>query len=65
MKLNIDPMKELTPVTVLGTTPSVVIVSKKSGARTLGDFIAMLKKDPGSTAFPRSGSARPATSRPS
>ena len=31
MKLNIDPMKELAPVTVLGTTPSVVIASKKAG----------------------------------
>jgi tripartite-type tricarboxylate transporter receptor subunit TctC len=51
MKLNIDPMKELTPVTVLGTTPSVVIASKKSGARTLPDFIAMLKKDPGKYSF--------------
>jgi tripartite-type tricarboxylate transporter receptor subunit TctC len=51
MKLNIDPMKDLAPVTVLGTTPSVVIASKKSGARTLADFIAMLKKDPGKYTF--------------
>jgi tripartite-type tricarboxylate transporter receptor subunit TctC len=51
MKLNIDPMKELAPVTVLGTTPSVVIASKKSGARTLPDFIAMLKKDPEKYSF--------------
>src|SRR5262245_24893537 len=51
MKLNIDPMKELTPVTMLGTTPSVVIASKKSGARTLPDFIAMLKRDPGKYSF--------------
>jgi tripartite-type tricarboxylate transporter receptor subunit TctC len=51
MKLNIDPLKELAPVTVLGTTPSVVIASKKSGARSLPDFIAMLRKDPGKYTF--------------
>jgi tripartite-type tricarboxylate transporter receptor subunit TctC len=51
MKLNIDPLKELAPVTVLGTTPSVVIASKKSGVRTLPEFIAKLQKDPGRYSF--------------
>ncbi len=51
MKLNIEPMKELFPITVLGTTPSVVIASKKSGAKSMQDFIAMLRKDPGKYTF--------------
>ena len=51
MKLNIEPMKELSPVTVLGTTPSVVIASKKNGAKSMADFIAMLRKDPGKYTF--------------
>ena len=51
MKLNIDPLKELAPVTVLGTIPSVVIASKKSGAKSMQEFIAMLKKDPGKYTF--------------
>jgi tripartite-type tricarboxylate transporter receptor subunit TctC len=51
MKLNIEPMKELAPVTVLGTTPSVVIASKKNGARSMAEFIAMLRKDPGKYTF--------------
>src|SRR4029077_6389540 len=51
MKLNIDPMKELAPVTVLGTIPSVVIASKKSGAKSMAEFIAMLKANPGKYTF--------------
>ncbi len=51
MKLNIEPLKELAPVTVLGTTPSVVIASKKSGAKSMQHFIAMLKTDPGKYTF--------------
>jgi tripartite-type tricarboxylate transporter receptor subunit TctC len=51
MKLNVDPMKELAPVTVLGTTPSVVIASKKSGARSLSEFIGMLQQNPGMHTF--------------
>ena len=51
MKLSIEPLKELTPVTVLGTIPSVVIASKKSGAKSMQDFIAMLKRDPGKYTF--------------
>jgi tripartite-type tricarboxylate transporter receptor subunit TctC len=51
MKLPIEPLKELAPVTVLGTIPSVVIASKKSGARSMQDFIAMLRRDPGKYTF--------------
>jgi tripartite-type tricarboxylate transporter receptor subunit TctC len=51
MKLNIDPMQDLAPVTVLGTIPSVVIVSKKNGAKSMAEFIDKLKKDPGKYNF--------------
>jgi tripartite-type tricarboxylate transporter receptor subunit TctC len=51
MKLPIDPMTALAPVTVLGTIPSVVIASKKSGAKSMQDFLAMLKKNPGKYTF--------------
>jgi tripartite-type tricarboxylate transporter receptor subunit TctC len=51
MKLAIEPLKELAPVTVLGTIPSVVIASKKSGAKSMQDFIAMLRRDPGKYTF--------------
>ena len=51
MKLSIEPLKELAPVTVLGTIPSVVIASKKSGAKSMQDFIAMLRRDPGKYTF--------------
>ena len=51
MKLSIEPLKELAPVTVLGTIPSVVIASKKSGAKSMQDFIAMLRQDPGKYTF--------------
>jgi tripartite-type tricarboxylate transporter receptor subunit TctC len=51
MKLNIEPLKELAPVTVLGTIPSVVIASKKNGAKSMAEFIALLKKDPGKYTF--------------
>ncbi len=51
MKLGIEPLKELAPVTVLGTIPSVVIASKKNGAKSMQDFIAMLRRDPGKYTF--------------
>jgi tripartite-type tricarboxylate transporter receptor subunit TctC len=51
MKLAIEPLKELAPVTVLGTIPSVVIASKKSGAKSMQEFIAMLRRDPGKYTF--------------
>ena len=51
IKLPIEPLKELALVTVLGTIPSVVIASKKSGARSMQDFIAMLRRDPGKYTF--------------
>lgn len=51
MKLSVDPLKALAPVTVLGTIPSVVIASKKSGAKSMQDFLAMLRKDPGKYTF--------------
>ena len=51
MKLNFDPLKDLAPVTVLGTIPSVVIASKKNGSKSMAEFIEKLKKDPGKYNF--------------
>jgi tripartite-type tricarboxylate transporter receptor subunit TctC len=51
MKLNVEPLRDLAPITVLGTIPSVVIASKKSGAKSMQEFIAMLKRNPGKFTF--------------
>ena len=47
MKVSYDPWKDLRPVTIIGATPSVLLVSKKLGVKTVAEFVALLKKEPG------------------
>jgi tripartite-type tricarboxylate transporter receptor subunit TctC len=43
--LPFDPVKDFTPITMTVTTPLVIIVGTNSPAKTLGDLIAMIKRD--------------------
>ena len=54
-KIKFDPIKDLAPIGVVANVPMVLSVSKKSGFKTLGDFLAQLKKDGKSVNFGTAG----------
>jgi tripartite-type tricarboxylate transporter receptor subunit TctC len=45
--LNYDPAKDLTPVTLVATSPNVLVVDPKLGATTLAEFVKLAKAQPG------------------
>src|SRR5688572_24961742 len=45
-KLPYDPLKDLTPITVLAVAPSVLMVSTKVPAKTVAELIALAKGQP-------------------
>jgi tripartite-type tricarboxylate transporter receptor subunit TctC len=46
-KLNYDPVKDLTPIALLGTSGAVLSVSNALPAKTLPEFVALAKGRPG------------------
>ncbi len=47
VNLNYDPVKDLTPVTLVATSPNVLVVDPKLGANTLADFVRIAKEKGG------------------
>ena len=45
--LGYDPVKELAPVSLVATSPNVLVVDPKLGAETLADFVRIAKQQPG------------------
>jgi tripartite-type tricarboxylate transporter receptor subunit TctC len=45
--LGYDPVKDLAPVTLVATSPNVLVVDPKLGATTLADFVRIAKAKPG------------------
>jgi len=45
--LNYDPLKDLAPVTLVATSPNVLVVDPKLGANTLADFVRIAKEKKG------------------
>ena len=45
--LSYDPVRELAPVTLVATSPNVLVVDPKLGANTLADFVRIAKGRPG------------------
>lgn len=45
--LNYDPVRDLAPVTLVATSPNVLVVDPKLGARTLEDFVRVAKQKKG------------------
>jgi tripartite-type tricarboxylate transporter receptor subunit TctC len=45
--LNYDPVKDLAPVTLVATSPNVLVVDPKLGANTLADFVRIAKERKG------------------
>lgn len=52
-----DPFKDLTPVTLAGMTPLVVVANPATGVKTMAELIAMAKAQPGKLSFGTSGNA--------
>ena len=53
--LPFDPIADITPIAVVGTTPIVLVVNPKVPARTAQELIALLKAKPGAYNYGSSG----------
>src|SRR5665213_216130 len=58
-ELPFDPVKDLTPIGMFATVPHIVVVSPEVGVATLGELIALAKKDPGKLNFGSGGIGSP------
>lgn len=54
-RLNYDPARELSPVTVLGDLPNVIVVNPAVPARTLQELVALARRQPGQISFGSAG----------
>ena len=58
-KLRIDPVKDLQPVAQVAAVPLVLYVNPKVPAKTVGDLIELIKREPGKYNFASGGSGSP------
>jgi len=58
-KLNFDPVKDLSPIALLGTSGAVLSVSNALPAKTLQEFVAIAKSRPGELLFGSAGNGTP------
>lgn len=58
-KLTYSPEKDLTPVTLMGKFPMVLVVSQASDAKDAKDFIAKAKAQPGRISYGSAGAGSP------
>lgn len=54
-KLAYDPAADFSAVSALGIVPSVLVVSRESGFKTVGDFVAAARAKPGGLNFGSAG----------
>ena len=50
-----DPLKDLSPVIILGTTPNWLVVKANSREKNLGDMIETIRRNPGKVTFSVNG----------
>src|SRR5579884_936701 len=50
-----DPKKDFAPVVLIGTSPNVLVASKKSGFKSVADLVAAAKAKPGTLTFASAG----------
>ena len=50
-----DPVKDFVPVVLLGTSPNILVASKKSGFNTVADLVNAAKAKPGTMTFASAG----------
>jgi tripartite-type tricarboxylate transporter receptor subunit TctC len=58
-KLPYDPLKDLSPITILAVAPSVLMVSSNVPAKSLAELIALAKARPGKLNYASSGTGNP------
>lgn len=54
-KLTYDPIKDFTPLGMIGTTPNVLVVNANTPARDVKEFIDFVKKNPGKFSYGSAG----------
>src|SRR5436190_4650448 len=54
-KLNFDPIKDVTPISLIGVAPLVLVVHPAVAARSIGELVALAKAQPGRLKFGSSG----------
>lgn len=59
-KLNYDPIKDFTPICLIARGGQMMVVPVASPARTVGDFIALAKAEPGKLFYGSGGAGSPA-----
>jgi len=55
MKVGYDPLKDLAPITMGVTFPNVLVVPADTGIKTLAEFVAKAKREPGKLDFASTG----------
>lgn len=53
--LSFDPIKDITPIAVVGSTPMVLVVNAKFPAKNMQELVALLKANPGKYNYASSG----------
>jgi tripartite-type tricarboxylate transporter receptor subunit TctC len=59
VELPFDPLKDLIPIAMFATVPHIVVVSPEVGVGSLGELIALSRKDPGKLNFGSGGIGSP------
>jgi tripartite-type tricarboxylate transporter receptor subunit TctC len=54
-KLPYDPIKDFTPIAMIGATPNVLVVNASLPVTTIGEFTQWLKKNPGRASYGSAG----------
>ncbi|CAN5453608.1 tripartite tricarboxylate transporter substrate binding protein BugE [soil metagenome] len=54
-KLPYDPIKDFTPIGMMGATPNVLVVNTDVPAKTVKEFVEYVKKNPGRLSYGSSG----------
>ena len=54
-KLPYDPIRDFTPVGMIGSTPNVLVVNAALPVNTVAEFVAYLKKNPGRVSYGSAG----------
>lgn len=50
-----DPVRDFTPVVLIGTSPNLLVASKQSGFKTVAELVAAAKAKPGTLTFASAG----------
>lgn len=54
-KLPYDPVKDFTPIGMIGTTPNVLVVNSALPVKTVNEFVDYVKKNPGKLSYGSAG----------